>query len=461
MTNDTLTPHFTSKRRKSTIVAATFNLTATILGGGVLSLPLAFEKCGVVLGSLLMVVSMIITERSLFLLCICARISGATTYGEVGKAAFGTKGEYGISLILFIYLMFVTVAFMILVQDIWTSIVSMITNRDIDDINKDWVLLAVLFLMCPFFIQRSLHALRFNCYIGFASVPVLLWALWHNVTTEPIEFQPMKWTTSFTDVLFSFPIINLSFLCVFNVLPVQAALIHPSRARMQMVIDGAIGFAFLIMVPFGLFGYMYSGMETDGNILNNVPSPSDWMEGGLGTQLFFWGRLGCGVTLTLAMPLMLLPCRDTLLELLDVAFFGPHNVEPRGEQLPLLSRMLSSRTSTLSERSCHDPIIERKNTQRLNENSWIRYLLTFVILETCYLVAIHVPGVAIVWSLVGSSMAFLIAFILPSACYIKIQQDSHFSNDESEAWLWFAKGLFVMAVVAVFACFSQSIIRLL
>ena len=135
MTNDTLSPHFMSRRRQSSIVAATFNLTATILGGGVLSLPLAFEKCGIFLGSLLMVISMLITERSLFLLCLCARISGATTYGEVGKAAFGTKGEYGISMILFVYLMFVSVAFMILVQDIWTSVVVMLSKQDIEDTN--------------------------------------------------------------------------------------------------------------------------------------------------------------------------------------------------------------------------------------------------------------------------------------------------------------------------------------
>mmetsp|Transcript_8737 Transcript_8737/g.20914 ORF Transcript_8737/g.20914 Transcript_8737/m.20914 type:complete len:459 (+) Transcript_8737:118-1494(+) len=458
MTSDTLTPNYTSQRRKSSIVAATFNLTATILGGGVLSLPLAFEKCGVMLGSLLMIVSMAITERALFLLCICARISGATTYGEVGKAAFGTKGEYGISMVLFVYLMFVTVAFMILVQDIWTSIVSMVARKDLDDVNQDWVLLVVLILMSPCFIQRSLHALRFNCYIGFASIPILLLALWHDVATEPIEMEPLQWTNSFNDVLFAFPIINLSFLCVFNVLPVQAALIRPSRKRMQLVIDGAIGFAFIIMIPFGICGYMYSGKNTDGNILNNIPAPSDWMAGGIGTQLFFLGRFGCGVTLTLAMPLMLLPCRDTLLELLDVALFGPHIVEPRGEKLPLLSRA----TSTMSERSVQDPIIvTKRNERRLNENSWVRYLLTFLILDVCYMVAIHAPGVAVVWSLVGSSMAFLIAFILPSACYIKIQQDSHFPNDESTAWLWFAQGLFVLAVIAVVACTSQSIIRLL
>jgi amino acid permease len=457
MITDTLIPNYDSSRRKSSAVAATFNLTATILGGGVLSLPLAFEKCGIVLASLLMITSLIITERSLYLLCLCARISGATTYGEVGKAAFGTKGEYSISIILFIYLMFVLVAFMILVQDIWCSIVEIITNKQEGDLNEDGVLLVVLILMSPFFVQRTLHALRFNCYVGFASVPILLLALWHHAVTEPISKPVLLWTSSIGDVLFAFPMINLSFLCVFNVLPVQAALIHPNRRRMQGVIDGALGSAFVVMVPFGIFGYMYAGEHTSGNILNNITASSDWRSGGLGQWLFFLGRLGCGITLTLAMPLMVLPCRESLFEILDVAVNGPYVVTPH-EEIPLIPDAENAASNKLEILESTNPSTKQR---RLDRNPWYRYLATFGIINTCYLISIRVPGVDVVWSLVGSSMAFMIAFILPSACYLKIQQSNRFVNDESRSWLWFSWILLVMAILAVIACTSQSIIRLL
>lgn len=458
MTSDTLIPNYDSSSRKSSGVAATFNLTATILGGGVLSLPLAFEKCGIVLASVLMVTSLIVTERSLFLLCICARISGATTYGEVGKAAFGTKGEYAISIILFVYLMFVLVAFMILVQDIWCSIVEMTTNKQEGDLNDDKVLLIVLILMSPFFVQRTLHALRFNCYVGFASVPILLLALWHHAVTEPTSKPILLWTSSMSDVLFAFPMINLSFLCVFNVLPVQAALMQPNRRRMQHVIDGALGTAFVIMVPFGICGYLYAGGHTSGNILNNITASGNWRTGGMGDWFFFLGRLGCGITLTLAMPLMVLPCRESLLEILDVAVNGPHVVIPR-EEIPLILPNSENAASIKFE------ILESENPsakqRRLDRNPWIRYLATFGIITTCYLVSIRVPGVDVVWSLVGSSMAFLIAFILPSLCYLKIHQNSRFVNDESHHWLSFSWILLVVATLAVAACTTQSIVRLL
>jgi amino acid permease len=87
--DDILVPEFNSPQRKSTVIVAAFNLTATIMGGGVLSIPYAYSKSGIILGSLLMVITAIITERSLYLLCLCSRLTGAATYGEVGEAAFG------------------------------------------------------------------------------------------------------------------------------------------------------------------------------------------------------------------------------------------------------------------------------------------------------------------------------------------------------------------------------------
>lgn len=44
---DHLIPPFNSPLRPSNIIVGAFNLTATIIGGGVLSLPIVFQKCGV------------------------------------------------------------------------------------------------------------------------------------------------------------------------------------------------------------------------------------------------------------------------------------------------------------------------------------------------------------------------------------------------------------------------------
>ena len=127
---DILVPPFDSPQRKSPLVVATFNLSATIIGGGVLSLPYAFSKTGLLLGVLLMAVAAVTSERSLYLLCLCSRLTGATSYGEVGEAAFGPWMEYFISGLLGIFLLFVIIAYMVLAGDIWSSLVETAANLE-------------------------------------------------------------------------------------------------------------------------------------------------------------------------------------------------------------------------------------------------------------------------------------------------------------------------------------------
>lgn len=417
MSADLLVPSYSSTERQSTLTVATFNLVATIVGGGVLSLPLAFEKCGILLASLLMLLAATTTDRSLYLLCLSARISGASSYGEIGKAAFGDWMEGAISLLLFVFLLFVLVAYMVLVKDIWTPLVGVL----VEGVHGDVVLLLILIFMSPFLLQRTLHALRFNCYVGFASVSLLCLALCHHGLTSPHVFLNLKlWPSKMADVLFAFPIITLSFLSHFNILPIQSALVEPSRDRINATIHSAVASCFVLMYLFGLGGYMYAGDTTQGNILlNTAADTTDWM--------LFLGRVGCGITIMLAMPMMLLPCRESILEVVDACFVST------GRGMSEESPLLVSHSNKLT-----------RNHAVLHVGS------TLAIVVVTYLGAVVAPGVAIVWSLCGSSMAFLISFILPAACYLEI--------DKMGSYKVFSLVLLAFAILGATSCTIQTTI---
>jgi amino acid permease len=470
---DVLVPDYDSPQRKSPLVVATFNLSATIVAGGVLSLPLAFAKCGIVVGTVLMIVAGIVTDRSLYLLCLCARQTGATSYGEVGKVAFGKYMECEsfaiaqpevhnihclsfftdivvfssstgyldfISGLLFVFLLFVLTGFMVLNQDIWTDIVEIIGK--IDKANENIVLLVIIAIMSPFLVQRTLHALRFNCYVGFGSISILCLALGRRALTTPLPKPLLLWTTSMSDALFAFPIITLSFLSIFNILPIQGALIDPSRPRMKGIITGAVGSSFILMWLFSIFGYLYAGVNTNGNILLNCDHHADWM--------FFLGRLGCGLTIMLGMANVLLPCRASFLEVVDMLTNHPHIVVTE-EELPLI---------VVTEEEL--PLIKAKEAvmkrPSLAENPAVHYTSTLGIVVVCYSAAVRAPGVAFVWSLCGSFMAFLIAFILPAACYIKLQRRN--PTPDSVVWIRFSWVLLVASVIATIACSIQTLSQL-
>ena len=459
-TLDILVPPFDSHSRRSTLLPATFNLVATIVGGGVLSLPLAFEKCGgIVPATFWMIVAALATDRSLAMICLSARISGASSYGEVARMAFGKPAEWLASGLLAVFLLFVVTAYLVLIRDIWTPLVVRLWGESLvlDKSTENVVLLCFVVLMLPFLVQNELHALRFNCYVGFVSISVLCAALCYQAwasfdekapSAAPLRTEPATSSkTRISDFLFAFPIIILAFMSHFNILSIQAALQRPSRKRMQGVVTGAVLASGLLMYLFGVGGYLCFRSKTEGNILINLMNQNDFV--------VLAGRVGCGVTILMAMPLMVLPCRRNILELLDCYMEWRSNPYSEGQQGDSVSAHHATERTLLI-----DPLHRRSDSleERLSlvGHPAAHYGSTLAIVVVCYMAAVVAPGVAFVWSLCGSGMAFAIAFVLPGAYFLQIQR-KYGCGDGRRAWSALAWVLVLIPTVAAVACTFQTI----
>lgn len=499
--HDHLAPPFDSIERKSNLFVATFNLIATIIGGVVLSLPMVFYKCGIVFTSLSMILSAYMTYTSLMMLCLSSRKGGGSSYGEVVRSAFGERMEECVSWLLFVFLMFVIIGYMVLIRDIWTPIVQEVFRLDVDG---DQILLAITVILLPFIFQRSLHALRWNCYVGSTSIFVLCIALnrggWQRSIMESstgftIEFFKIPSTQ---DILFSFPITTCAFLCQFNIIAVQNSLSRPTRERTKQVIRYAIGASFALMYMFGLGGYLYAGNNPRGNILLNIPISRQAGEDEGEYLLFLLGRIGSGLTIMLAMPMMALPCREALLEVLDVWYHRSHHLTnimignvsvARTDNIEKCQWNVFHWCNTTSESVQDAPIVmEDEVTEILPDsteaegvhfrrssilirhepiqndyifrNALAHYGSSLMIISTCYLGAVAVNGVDVVWSFIGSSMAFVIAFILPSGSFIAIENSLQMLADGGGlqnksikiAWM-----ILIFSVIGAFVCTLNSV----
>lgn len=254
--------------------------------------------------------SALITDFAMYILCSCARRTGGKSYGDVTRIAFGRKAEIGVTILLVVFLVFVIVAYMVLVKDIWTPLIlyllptlkewceeqwgpsssnsfdansftdtsiNMNTNINTntnagggeqyedDDptltIASNVFLLGFIVLSLPLLLKRNLHALRHTCYVGFASLILLIIAIVRrsyqvncvddhldvnvnlNADDHPYEYfqNKIKWySNDINDVIYAFPIIALSFFSIYNVLSVHSSLINPTRERVKFVLDGTI-----------------------------------------------------------------------------------------------------------------------------------------------------------------------------------------------------------------------------
>lgn len=268
-----LNPVYECDTRKSSMAVAIVNLVATTCGGGVLSLPLAFRRAGIIPTTAFMVYGLLATDFSLYVLVSCARRTGGRSYGDVAKSAFGNAAEIATTLLLGFMLIGSLTAYLVLVKDIWTPVAlsllplsikgplssHQVQHNDNDMVDSvlqpskqatNFILFSILLLGTPLLLKRDLHALRHTCYVGFLSCTLLMFAVvfraFQAVNSNDSSRPPLRWySTDISDYAFAFPIVVLCFFCSYNVLGVHSSLLNPTRHRLKYVLDTSMLLCFL------------------------------------------------------------------------------------------------------------------------------------------------------------------------------------------------------------------------
>jgi amino acid permease len=343
------------------------------------------------------------------------------------------------------------------------------------------LLLILLFCLFPLMLQRDLYALRYTCYVGFCSLVVLTFGLAtkayeRNVVVEPGIFaQQVLWYTSdVKEVIFVFPIVMMSFLCCFNVLGVHSSLIEPTRKRMRLVLDGSIGICLVFFSIVGLCGYLDTYDDTKDNVFLDYTI--------LSNRIIAFGRIGYAFTILFGIPLVILPCRESFLSIPKQIVAWRYEAAQR-KQFPYLAANSNLVVNGVnfgqempppSESQDNKPVYgstdfgastpsaietEDSESSAADEIFWeylVHVLSTAMLVVVAYVAAATVPGVAIVLSICGSSMAMLISFIIPAACYIKIRWHKPVNPRSIGAWI-----LLVFSSVAAIVCTTQTLSEIL
>lgn len=482
-----LNPAHDSSLRRSSPDIALINLVATVCGGGVLSLPYAFSRAGILVTLALLILSAVMTNFSLYILCACARRTGGRSYGDVARAAFGPLAEILTTAILFVLLLGILVAYMVLLKGIWTPMIlslavslSFIEGFDEDHFDRESneLLLILLFCLFPLLLKRDLYALRHTCYVGFCSLVILCCGLaikvyQRNVVVQPGIFarQALWWTSDVKDVILVFPIVMMSFLCCFNVLGVHSSLIEPTRKRMKLVLDRSIGICLIFFSMVGLCGYLDTYDDTRDNV---------FLDYTILNRIILVGRVGYAFTILFGIPLVILPCRESFLSIPEQIIAW--RIEAAQRQLvPSLvanSNLVNgvnfdqemSTSGTQADRPLYgntdygtsmSSTIETGNSESTAADAvfWeylVHIVSTALLVVVGFVAAVLVPGVAIVLSICGSSVAMLISFIIPAACYIKIRWHKPVNPRSIGAWT-----LLVFSSVAAIVCTTQTLSEIL
>ena len=318
-TNDTASNNITydnsnggdSNVRIGSISSARFNILSTMVGGGCLSLPLAFSQSGNAgVGPLMLLVTGAVTnfcfqrlvKVSRQLHPLDATKPGTDTFESITSEAFGPIANLMSMGLVVLMCFFGTVGYSVLLRDMveplndWLLVVTKqqtakaaaaTTSFASTWWHKNFTMFLVVFLVTPFCTLRRLTALKDCGALSMVSLLILgtcivIRSVQCNLGTLESEnesetnillLEDDPWYThlnfvpeSWHDLLNAIPLYISCFVCHYNILPVHNELVDPNEKRVGWWLSSTTWFAVALYMVMGFAGSAYAHCTSSGTI---------------------------------------------------------------------------------------------------------------------------------------------------------------------------------------------------
>ncbi|KAF5187672.1 Amino acid transporter avt6c [Thalictrum thalictroides] len=413
------------RARSASVSGAVFNVSTSIIGAGIMSIPATLKVLGVLPSIILILFVAVLSDISVdFLL---RYTNSSKSYAGVMGESFGKVGSVVLQVCIMVATLGTLIIYLIIIGDV-------LSGSESDGsvhlgILQEWfgihwwnsraftLFCIVIFIMLPLVLLRRVESLRFTSAISVflavvfvvISSVMAISALWQGTTQTPKLLPDLAHQTNFLELFTAVPVIVTSFTFHFNVHPIVAELSKPSdmvsAVRISLVLCASIYCAV------GYFGYALFGESTMADILANFDQSLTFT---LGPLLNDTVRLSYALHLILVFPLLNFALRVNI----DGLLFP---------KWPLLS------------------------THTIRFTSLSFFLLAFI-----YIAAIAVPNIWYIFQFVGSTTAVCIAFVFPGAIVLR---DVHGISTRRDRIL--AAVMIVLAVIASSIAVSSNVMSLL
>eukprot|EP00934_Nitzschia_sp_Nitz4_P008951 Nitzschia sp. Nitz4//scaffold190_size42200//13381//14925//NITZ4_007390-RA/size42200-processed-gene-0.60-mRNA-1//1//CDS//3329540138//8941//frame0 len=423
--------------RKGTTASARFNILSTMVGGGCLSLPLAFQQSGnALLGPLVLLLTGVLSDFCFRLLVASAvqlkaphpTAPGQDSFESITSAAFGPKA-YVMSMGLVTAMCFFgAVGYSVLLRDMLEPLNDSIPTAAFLPnhwLQNNFLLFVVVLVVTPVCTLTSLTALKNAGAASMTSILVLGTCIVYR-SVECNASAPHPWYTYVTfwpessrELLDAIPLYISCFVCHYNIPTVHNELRNPTPARVSWWLRSTTWFAIVLYMVMGFAGSAYGHCTATGKVQGNVLLDFDEDD-----PLLMVGRMCLALTITLAFPLLVIPARDILLRSVILPYMRSSS------DASILS------TEENANEQLQEPLLqleeEESSTEEVSHPSFSLRLATAVgVFWTAALVASLVASIDMVWDLLGSSLSILLSYLIPSGCYLVIHKDV---NDSKTVW---------------------------
>ncbi|XP_004307705.1 PREDICTED: sodium-coupled neutral amino acid transporter 5-like [Fragaria vesca subsp. vesca] len=408
---------------KASFSGAVFNISTTMIGAGIMSIPATIKVLGIIPGLIAIVVVAVLTEVTVEFLLRYTNSGKSETYAGMVGESFGPLGSIAVQVCIIITNLGCLIIFFIIIGDVLCGSTQSEGALHLGILQElfgiHWwnsrayaLLLIAIFVMLPLVSLRRVDSLRHSSAVSVLlavvfvaiSSAMAIYALCEG-KAHKLRLFPDFAVISIFDVFTSIPVIVTSFGVHVNVHPIRAELGEPSDMKLAARISLLI--CVVIYSSIGFFGYLLFGDSIMADMLVNFDQNSGSTFGQL---LNIIVRSSYAMHLLLVFPVMNFSLRANIDELL----------------FP------------------HKPILAESNSRFL--------ILTCILLSFSYFVAIAIPNIWYLFQFMGSTTVVCLSFIFPGALILRDGQGISTTKDKIIAIL-----VIVLAVVTSSVAISSNL----
>lgn len=378
------------KGQGASLASAVFNISTTMIGAGIMSIPATFKVLGVIPALIVILVVALMGDITGEFILRYTHSGKSTTYAGLMAESFGRVGSLALQISVMVTSFGCLIIYMIIIGDVLTG------NKSGDTVHtgilQEWfgfywwtsrpfaILFVLLLIILPLVLLRRVDSLRFTSALSIllALVFVVICSIMAIEALLEGKTQSLKLVPDFSSrgtflsLFTTIPVFMTAFGYQINVHPIRAELGEPSDMRLAIRIALVICAVFYFSI--GFFGYLLFGDSINADLLVNFDKSSDTMVGLVINAIV---RLSYAFHVMLVFPII----NYTLRANVDELFF------PNKPELA-------------------------KDTPRF-------LCLTLILVALAYVIAIGIPSIWYCFQILGSTTIVSLILIFPASIILR------------------------------------------
>ncbi|GAA5870042.1 hypothetical protein JCM8547_001446 [Rhodosporidiobolus lusitaniae] len=384
------------------IWAGIANMSNSILGAGIIGLPYALREAGLLTGLILLFILASVTDWTIRLIVLNAKMSGRRTYIDIMDSCFGARGRAAISFFQFAFAYMGMIAFSIILGDS-SRVFGAIVGEDHGPIVHFFIsrqFVTAVLTICisyPLSLYRDIEKLSHASALALVSMVVIIVSvgLRGPGVQDDLRGDPsQRWTILEPGVFEAIGVISFAFVCHHNSLLIYGSLRTPTLDRFARVTHISTALSLVACLCMSMSGFLVFTDRTQGNILNNF-SEDD--------TLINIARACFGANMFATLPLEAFVCREVM-----QTYFWPD---------------------------------EREFNKRRH------VIITSGLVFSALLVSLITCDLGLILELAGGFSATALAYLFPAACFLRLSgTGAQLAPQRLAAWACACFGVAVMVL---------------